>query len=235
MLSYWYNRQSDTGIWELEVGSSKPARVKSSFLNTPNQFIFLIFAKQLFMKKIVLLSFCAFTLLAAQAQDEAAMMKKWQDYATPADMQALLAKSEGNWDADISVWMGPGGEPMKNKATSEVKMIMGGRYQVANNKGSFGGMPYEGMSIIGYDNAKKIFQSSWVDNMGTGVMTMEGTYDPATKTLILTGKGYDPMAGKDMNMKQTFRFTDDKHQVIEMYQITDGKEFKAMEMKLTKK
>lgn len=74
-------------------------------------------------------------------------------------------------------------------------------------------MPYEGMSIIGYDNAKKIFQSSWVDNMGTGVMTMEGTYDPATKTLILTGKGYDPMAGKDMNMKQTFRFTDDKHQV----------------------
>ena len=187
------------------------------------------------MKKMLLCCIALFTVLSTSAQDDAAMMKKWQDYATPGEMQAVLAKSEGNWDADISVWMGPGGEPMKNMATSEVKMIMGGRYQVANNKGSFGGMPYEGTSIIGYDNAKKIFQSSWIDNMGTGVMTMEGTYDPSTKTLSLTGKGYDPMAGKDMAMKQTFKFVDDKHQVIEMYQITDGKEFKAMEMKLTKK
>ena len=43
------------------------------------------------------------------------------------------------------------------------------------------------------------------------------------------------MAGKDMNMRQVFKFIDDKHQVIEMYSINGGKEFKAMEMKLTKK
>ena len=187
------------------------------------------------MKKILLLCFCALAIFPASAQDQAEMMKKWMDYATPGDMQALLAKSEGNWDVDISVWMAPGQEPMKNKATSEVKMLMGGRYQQAINKGSFGGMPYEGMSVMGYDNAKKIFQSSWVDNMGTGVVMMEGTYNAATKTLTLTGKGYDPTTGKDLNMKQTFKFVDDKHQVIEMYSVTDGKEFKAMEMKLTKK
>jgi uncharacterized protein DUF1579 len=185
------------------------------------------------MKKVFLLCACALAIFSVSAQDEAAMMKKWQDYSTPGDMQALLARFTGNWDAEVSVWMGPGQEPMKNKATSEVKMILGGRYQQLTNKGSFGGMPYEGMGIIGYDNAKKIFQSSWVDNMGTGVMIMEGTYDPSTKTLTLAGKGYDPMAGKDMNMRQTFKFVDDKHQVIEMY--SGDKDFKAMEMKLTKK
>jgi hypothetical protein len=186
------------------------------------------------MKKVLLGCACAIAVFSASAQDDAAM-KKWQDYATPGDMQALLAKSEGTWDADISVWMAPGQEPMKNKATSEVKMILGGRYQQATNKGSFGGMPYEGVSVIGYDNAKKIFQSSWIDNMGTGVMAMEGTYDAATKTLTLKGKTYDPMSGKDMMLRQTFKFVDDKHQVIEMYQDAAGKESKAMEMKLTKK
>ena len=168
------------------------------------------------------------------AQDDASM-KKWMDYSTPGDMQAMLAKSEGSWDVEVTLWMAPGQEPMKNKSTSEVKMILGGRYWQATNKGSFGGMPYEGIGVIGYDNAKKIFQSSWIDNMGTGVMMMEGTYDAATKTLTLNGKSYDPMAGKDMNMRQVFKFIDDKHQVIEMYSINGGKEFKAMEMKLTKK
>lgn len=34
-------------------------------------------------------------------------------------------------------------------------MIFGGRYQLSNYKGNFMGMPFEGMSIMGYDNAKK--------------------------------------------------------------------------------
>jgi hypothetical protein len=32
---------------------------------------------------------------------------------------------------------------------------------------------------------KKMFSSSWVDNMGTGIMNMEGTWDEATKSIIL--------------------------------------------------
>ncbi len=42
---------------------------------------------------------------------------------------------------------------------------------------------FEGMSLMGYDNAKKVFMSSWVDNMGSGIMQMEGTWDPNTKTI----------------------------------------------------
>jgi hypothetical protein len=35
-------------------------------------------------------------------------------------------------------------------------------------------MPFEGISTLGYDNAKKTFFSTWIDNMGTGMMVMEG-------------------------------------------------------------
>ena len=33
---------------------------------------------------------------------------------------------------------------------------MGGRYQQSTFKGDFGGMPFEGTSTTGYDNAKKV-------------------------------------------------------------------------------
>lgn len=186
------------------------------------------------MKKTLLLCTCALAMLSASAQDNDAM-KKWMDYSTPGDMHTLLAKSEGNWDVAISMWMAPGQDPMKATATSEAKMILGGRYEQMTNKGSFNGMPYEGVGIIGYDNAKKIFQSSWIDNMGTGVTPMEGTYNAATKTLTLSGKMYEPMSGKDIDMRQTITFVDDTHETIDMYHDEDGSSTKVMEMLLTKK
>lgn len=185
------------------------------------------------MKKILLLCTCALAVMAASAQDDA--MKKWMDYSTPGDMQALLAKSEGNWDVAISMWMAPGQDPMKAIATSEVKMMLGGRYAQMNNKGSFNGMPYEGVGIIGYDNAKKTFQSTWMDNMGTGITPMSGNYDAATKTLTLSGKMYEPMSGKDIDMRQTITYVDDTHETIDMYHDENGSSTKVMEMMLTKK
>ena len=47
-------------------------------------------------------------------------------------------------------------------------------------------MQFKGMGIEGYDNVKKKFVGSWIDNMGTGIMMSEGTYDPATKTFTYT-------------------------------------------------
>ena len=44
-------------------------------------------------------------------KDSAAMMKAWMDYATPGPMHELLAKDNGTWDADITMWMTPDGPP----------------------------------------------------------------------------------------------------------------------------
>ncbi|MDB5246227.1 MAG: hypothetical protein JWQ40_621 [Segetibacter sp.] len=44
-------------------------------------------------------------------------------------------------------------------------MIIGGRYQESLHPGTFSVMPLEGKSIVGYDNAKKVFVSSWIENM----------------------------------------------------------------------
>lgn len=189
------------------------------------------------MKKITL-AFVAALLFTAvctvQAQDKDAMMKAWKEYATPSDMHKMLAKDNGTWNADITMWMEPNAPAQKSKGTCTNTMILGGRYQKSVHKATMMGMPFEGISILGYDNNKKIFVSSWVDNMGTGVMYMEGPWDEATKSVTLTGKCVDPMTGKDMEMRQVMTIIDAKHQKMEMYCTTDGKEMKSMEINFTK-
>ena len=167
----------------------------------------------------------------ALAQDADAM-KKYTDFMTPGDMQKILAAANGKWSEDITLWMAPGQPPSKSTGTVDYKMILGGRYQQGNITASFGGMPYEAVSITGYDNMKKLFFSSYVDNMGTGVLNMEGTYDAATKTITLTGTEQDPMTGKEMKMRETLKMVDDHTEVTAMYDITGGKEIKMMEITL---
>ena len=52
------------------------------------------------------------------------------------------------------------------------------------------------MAVEGYDNVKKKFLASWIDNMGTGIMNLEGTYDAATKSLTYHAE-YEPMPDPD--------------------------------------
>ncbi len=186
------------------------------------------------MKKTTLLLACiCFVSIGARAiAQDADAMKKWMDYMTPGDMHKVLAASNGKWMEEVTMWMDPGQTPMKSKSTAEYKMILGGRYQQANITGSFNGMPFEAESIMGYDNMKKVFTCSWVDNMGTGIMNMMGPYDAATKTIILIGTEMDPMTGKEMKMRETIKMVDDNTQITEMYNLTDGKEVKNMEIKM---
>ena len=168
--------------------------------------------------------------------DSATMQKNWQEYMTPGEMHKWMASTDGKWDAEMSFWSGPdqsAGPP--SKASFENKMIMGGRYQESVYKGKMMGMDFEGHGTMAYDNAKKKFISTWIDNTGTGLMYMEGTYDEGTKTANLSGKMIDPSTGKDCEMREEIKSPDAKTEILTMYCTKDGKEFKSMEIKLTRK
>lgn len=172
----------------------------------------------------------------APMPDSATMMKNWMAYMTPGNMHKLMASWDGTWDGDMTMWQAPGAPPQTTKGTAVNKMIMGGRYQLSDHKSMMMGQPFDGMSILAYDNNEKKFKSTWIDNMGTGIMSMDGPWDEATKTLKLKGKCLDPMMGKEVELREDFKVIDDKTQLMEMYSTgPDGKEFKMMEIKLTKK
>lgn len=160
--------------------------------------------------------------------------QKLMDYMSPGKMHQMLAQSNGQWKEDLTFWMAPGAQATRAQATCTNSMILGGRFQESLHTGEMMGMPFEGRGIVGYDNTRNIFQSTWVDNMGTGTMTLEGKYDEATKSVTLKGVALDGVSGKMEHVREVLKFTDDKNQFLEMYWTKDGKEFKSMEIVLTK-
>ena len=166
----------------------------------------------------------------AAMPDSAAMMKAWEAYMTPGDMHKWMAKTNGTWEGEVSQWMDPSAPPTKAKATNVQSSALGGRYVIGKFTSTMNGMPFEGISTMGYDNAKKMFTSTWVDNMGTGIVHMSGTYDETTKTLNLKGHSTDFLTGKDSDIREEMTMIDNDSYNMTMYGTgMDGKEAKFME------
>lgn len=190
------------------------------------------------MKKTLLTFIALFTVIVIasplKAQDD--NMKKWMDYMTPGDMHKMLEKGVGNWTMKTTWWMAPGTEPTVSEAAAVSEMIMGNRYLQTKVTGSMMGMPFHGLAIDGYDNALKLFHTTWIDDMGTGLMSLTGTYDEASKQISYTGKMCDPMSGSMVDVRQVVTFNADGTTKMEMYGPgPDGKEFKTMEITTVKK
>jgi len=201
--------------------------------------IFRIFSstKKTFMYK---LTFAALTVAVvcfstpSYAQNDSDM-KAMMAYATPGDIHKMMAKSVGTWSAAITMWMQPNAAPMNSTGEMKNEMILGGRYLKGTNTGNFMGQPFEGISTTAYDNAKKIFLNNWIDNMGTGMMNLTGTWDASTNSINFSGIMVDPASGKDIPIRETLKFDDDNHQTLDMYANMGGQEFKTMEIKFTRK
>ena len=175
---------------------------------------------------------------AALAQDEpdAAAMQKWMEYMTPGEGHAALKFKEGSWSGHVKMWMTPEAPPSESDATSETKFIMDGRYLVDHVNGSFDGMPFEGIGTTAYDNHLKKYLFSWIDNMGTGIMTGEGSYDAEKKAWTYHTQMVDPMTGKLVKARSVERILGPDNWVMESYAAgPDGKEYKNMEITYTRK
>lgn len=168
--------------------------------------------------------------------DSATSSKAWEAYMKPGNEHQMLSKSVGNWEAAISFYT-PDGKVMSTSPgiKVETKMVLGDRYQQSTYKGEMDGMPFEGMNTMAYDNSRKIYISTWIDNMGTGLMYAEGNFNESKKTMVLKGLGTDVVSGKQIQFREVFTIVDDNNQLMEMYDTKDGKETKTMSIKLTKK
>jgi hypothetical protein len=173
----------------------------------------------------------------ASDQNQEAAMAKWKKYAARSENHKLLDFFVGEWDYTVKSWMSPDAKPEVSKGTSEVKWIMGGRFleQSVKGEGSSKQQPFRGMGILGYNNAKKQYNSVWIDNMGTGMMLGSGSYDPSTKTFTDKGTFTDPVQGEKSYKSATTIINKDRY-TYEMYTTgPDGKEFRMLEIVFLRK
>lgn len=156
-------------------------------------------------------------------------------YMTPGEGQARLNPFVGNWTYELKMWMDPKSKPQTMTGTQETKWINGGRHLQQIARGApdpaMGGMAFEGQGITAFDNFKKEYVSTWIDNMSTGVMIATGHMGP-DGTLEEKGNMPDPMTGTPFKPFRTVsKWTDADTNVYEMY-TTDkmGQETKMMEI-----
>ncbi len=126
---------------------------------------------------------------------EEAMMALFAKYGTPGANHKLLEPLIGSWDLNYKSWMDPKAPATESKGTSDASWILGGRYVMENVNGMMGQMPMKGISITGYDNFKQTYNSLWMDEMSTSMMTSAGTADKDGKTFNFSGKFDNIMTG----------------------------------------
>lgn len=178
-----------------------------------------------FILKLVLVLFCMYGY--SQTPEE---MKAWQENMTPNAHHEWLASFNGEWQATIKMWMDPTQPATESKGTTTNTMIMNGLYQRSSHVGEMMGMPFSGEAITGYDNGKKQFVGTWIDNFGSGIMYMQGSYDKASNALTTEGTMMDPATGKDMKVRQVLTKVSDDLHIFEMFMDMNGTEVKSMEI-----
>lgn len=171
----------------------------------------------------------------AMSAEQKAMMEAWEAASAVGEPHKRLLGMEGTWDAEVSMWMAPGQPPAKSAGTSVNKSILGGRWIEQQFTGSAMGQPFQGVGYTGYDNTRKKYVSTWMDNMSTALMVSEGTFDAAGKVLTSTSTTMDPMTGKPAQSKGVMRIVDADHHVYEMWESHDGKENKSLEIHYRRK
>ena len=164
-----------------------------------------------------------------------AMMETYKKLATPGDPHKQLAALAGSWTTQTKSWMDPNKPPMESAGTAEMKMLLDGRFLQQEFTGEMMGQPFSGIGIDGYDNLRKKYVTTWIDTMGTGIFSMEGTASADGKTITLKGQ-HAEAGGGHMTHRAVWKIQDHNTQTFVMYGAhAGGKETKMMEITYTRK
>lgn len=190
------------------------------------------------MRKLHALLFLAAFLLTvtnshAQNDNEKAM-KAWKDYSTPGDGQKLIGKLAGDWNAEINEYRDRTKPQVTSTAKVHNEMILDGRYLSTHYTGTMMGMPYDGMGTLAFNTGTSEYCSTWIDNLGTGIVYLKGNRNIEGSELQLKGMGYDPVQNKEVNMRELIHFNTPNDITMEFLVEVNGVDFQYMDIHLTR-
>lgn len=164
-------------------------------------------------------------------------MMACQKAGTPGEQHANMAKGVGTWNGKCEMWMAPGTPSMKNDCVCVVTSLMDGRYVQVDNKGEMPGMGmFHGMGINGFDNVSGKYVSTWIDNMGTGIMNGTGELSKDGKVMTWNYTYNCPITKKPAILREVETHADANTMKLEMFgnDPKTGKEFKMMQIDFTR-
>lgn len=166
-----------------------------------------------------------------------AHMQACMEAGMPGKNHAWLQKMVGNWKGSTQMWMSPEmTEPTKSECSETVTGLMDGKFIQCDMSSEMMGMPFKGRGTTGYDNVSKKFVSTWIDNMSTGIMTGTGDQSADGKMMKWEFTVNCPIEKKAITMKatETYNGADSFTMVFYMSDAKTGKEFKHMQIEMTR-
>lgn len=137
----------------------------------------------------------------------------------------VFQKDVGTWDAEVQTRPAPGAPVQVSRGVATNRLRCGGRWLICEFQNETG---FEGHGVYGFDPARGKYTGIWVDPMRTFLALLEGTWDPATKTMTLFGEAQRP-DGQPMRWRETTQTLDPDTQVFRfLLPMPDGSEFEMM-------
>jgi hypothetical protein len=208
------------------------------------------------IKAFALLMTVATIVRSASAQNQedtlknAAVMKQFIEMSMTNENHKLLASLNGEWAfVGRHIFPDTTKKAFEFRGTITRKSIYEGRYFITETTSdgklkmpwSAGrSLTYQDMYIEGYDNVKKKFFSSNISNeSNTGIITLEGSYNPDTKTFLYEGESVshfhrDIAPVTMIQFRVLISLIDGDHFIIKQDESITGKEIVTTELKYTR-
>ncbi|UCG32920.1 MAG: DUF1579 family protein [Phycisphaerales bacterium] len=168
-------------------------------------------------------------------EDSEGLVDIWVRHAMPGEHHKLLGKLVGRWDMAVRYRMNAEAPVVESAGSCTRKWILGGRFVLEDFDGGNLGLPFQGLSIYGYDAFTGRYTCVWVDTTSTAVTRSLGTCRDDCALIAFTGQHGDPWSGQMRNSRGVTRLESKDRHVLELYEPDrDGTEFKVLEIIYTR-
>lgn len=116
-------------------------------------------------------------LLGQDPVEHAQMLKQAQLLARTWEPHQRLQQLAGTWDVAVRTTV-PGAPEAEGRGALTGKSMLGGRYVVLNFQFDLQGAPLEAVQILGFDNLRQSYTSSWRDDLSTWAVECAGGAEP---------------------------------------------------------
>ena len=157
----------------------------------------------------------------------------FQEPMEPVEQHRMVLTGVGEWEGNVFMTVPGMPEPMQMPCTESVKAV-GKFWTVSEFSGNFGGVPFNGISQIGYDTTKKKYVGTWLDNQHPHMSIMEGDWDAEKNAIVMHYDQFDTMSGTFLKMRNETVHAEGKY-TITFFQLSDEGESEMMRIEMTKK
>ncbi len=148
------------------------------------------------------------------------MMARAKKMSEPGHFHRYLERFMGTWSYEFQLFSG-GVPSVPDKGTTEVSWLIPNRWIQSKDKGELMGQAYEGVMVMGYDNFKQSFVTTYVSNVDTTMQSTRGRLAPEGNSLVTYGVVDDVMTGKqDKMMKYIWRFESAVKRSLEIHDLS---------------